>query len=669
MLMLGVAVAHAQRGLVPAIGNRSLPTLGRSGGGQQGGDSLQRRDKYADSISIVFNYLDTTRALRFDSSIRDYYTRFPIPYTYHYLGNPGTAAQPLLFQLKGRPGWDPGFHAFDVYLYSLENSRFFNTTRPYTELGYTLGSQSQQIIDLIHTQNLKPNWNASAQYRLIISPGYFKNQRTAHRNFRVTSWYQGRKKRYNNYLILLGNKSEVAENGGIANDKDYLTDPNYDRRFTIPVKLGNDVEYTPNPFSTGEALLGNHYGEFNVLLRQQYDFGRKDSIVTDSTSIPLFYPRVRFEHTFNYSSQEYQFQDDSTRAIRDSAYFIQFYRYDSTYPFEKLGVLKEDRWRQVANDFSIYTFPDAKNQQQFVKVGIQYQWLYGKLRNGWEDFYNLMAHGEYRNRTRNQKWNIQALGRLWWNGYNAGDYHAYITLQRLLSRKVGSLLVGFENMNRSPSFVFDKRSNYYIGTPNSFDKENTTHLFARATNPVLKLELGADYYLVSNYLYFRDFYQPTQESSVFSVLMLHASKAFRLSRTLNWYAEAYLQQETGNAPINIPVFVTRQRIAFEGNFYRNLHLSTGLDARYNSPYRMDHYSPLIGQFAYQDTLRINNRADISAFLHFRIRSFKVMTRLENINTINFKRGDFAFNRHNFGAPDYPYPGPVLRFSFFWSFVN
>jgi hypothetical protein len=58
-----------------------------------GNDSLQRRDRNADSITIFYRYFDSTRLRILDSSINDFTTRFPLPYYYHNLGNYGTAAQ------------------------------------------------------------------------------------------------------------------------------------------------------------------------------------------------------------------------------------------------------------------------------------------------------------------------------------------------------------------------------------------------------------------------------------------------------------------------------------------------------------------------------------------------------------------------------------------------
>jgi hypothetical protein len=145
-------------------------------------------------------------------------------------------------------------------------------------------------------------------------------------------------------------------------------------------------------------------------------------------------------------------------------------------------------------------------------------------------------------------------------------------------------------------------------------------------------------------------------------------KTFKLSRYLNLYSDVYLQQKTGAVELNLPFFFTRNRIAFEGHFFRNLNLSTGLEARYYSPYKADNYSPVLGQFFFQDSTTISNRPDIAAFFHLRIRSFKAYVRAENLNTISTRDG-FGFNNNNLAAPGYPTPGLVMRLGIYWSFVN
>jgi hypothetical protein len=154
---------------------RNMPGAGafgnRSGSSSQGADSLSHRSGLEDSITITFRYLDTSRYHRFDSSFNDFTKRFPIPAEYFHLGNTGNAAQSLIFNPVKPAGWDPGFHAYDIYQFNVPETRFYNTTRPYSELGYILASKTEQMINLVHTQNITPDWNAAFQYRLINAPG------------------------------------------------------------------------------------------------------------------------------------------------------------------------------------------------------------------------------------------------------------------------------------------------------------------------------------------------------------------------------------------------------------------------------------------------------------------------------------------------------------------
>ena len=659
LLLFGLLFSFTIEAQLP----RGIPRIPSGGGGGGGSDSLKHRDKSEDSITITYHYLDSTRNSFFDSTLSDFTIRYPIPATHVYLGNTGNASRSILFAPPSKAGWDPGFHAFDVYKWKLDNVRFFNTTRPYTELGYLLGSNSQQIIELTHTQNIRPYWNIALQYRLISSPGFFKSQNTNHNNYLISSWYQSPKKRYNNYLAVVANKLQSSENGGI--DVSYLDDPLFNKRFNVPIKMGGDPQQSNNFFST-VLRTGNLYKEFNFLMRQQYDLGKKDSIVTDSTVIPLFYPRLRFEHTFKAGKYSYKFFD----AVADSGFMKQFYGVTLPQPTDSISFT--DSWRELSNDFSIYQFPDAKNQHQFVKLGIEYQLLNGEFDSSrvTEALHNIIAHGEYRNRTRNQKWDIEAFGRLFLSGYNSGDYHAYISLQRLLGKSIGSLQLGFENINRSPSFLYDKQSSFYFDDLNkSFSKENTLHFFAVSKVPKLNLQLGADYFLISNYLYLAGYYQLEQEKALFNFLRINASKKFKLNRRWNLYSDIWVQQKTGSVQLNTPLVYTRHRLAFEGNFFKNLNLSTGLEVRYHTPYKADNYSPVLGQFFYQDSITISNVPEISAFMHFRIRTFKGYIRAENLNSLRYNGGGLNFTRNNLAAPGYPYPGLVIRFGIYWSFVN
>lgn len=628
-------------------------------------DSLRRRDRNEDSITIRYRYLDSTQNFKLDSSISDFSLRFPIPATSIYLGNIGTASRSLLFSPIMQPGWDPGFHAYDIYRWTTERARFLNTTRPYSEINYQLGSRSEQVIELMHTQNIKPYWNFLFQYRMINSPGFFKNQKTNHNNYLLTSWYQSPNRRYNNYFIILGNKLHAGENGGIQDTTDFLSDPFYKDRFTIPTKLGGETAFGRNFFGT-DVGTGNRYGEFTVLLRQQYDFGKKDSLVTDSTVIPLFFPRVRFEHTFKYSKRKFQFRD----YVGDSSYYFDTYGILLDEPIDT--VMLQDTWKEYLNDFAIYQYPDARNLQQFIRLGAAIQNLQGNFASGRKNYYNVYGHAEYRNKTKNLAWDIMANGKLYFTGLNAGDFSAQISLLKSTGRsRQGYVELGFENVNRTPSFIFDPRSSFHLlAVPVDFKKENTTHLFGNIYLPSLRLRLGGHYYLLTNYSYVHDYYQLDQFNALFNILRISAQKTFRFGRSFNWHAEVWFQQAVGDAPVNLPLVFTRHRLAYEGKLgFKNLDIAIGLEGRYHTPYKADGYSPLLGSFFFQDEVRIDNpMPDVTAYVHFRIRPFKAYLRFENLNTATNNDG-FGFTKNNLAAPGYPYPGLVTRLGIYWSFVN
>jgi hypothetical protein len=646
---------------------RGMPRFGGGGAGRGGGgnDSLQfeKRDFNADSVTVMFRYLDTARYNLLDSSISDFYKRIPLKPEYIYLGNNGNAIRSFLFSPLMKPGFDAGFHAFDPYGFNIAETRFMNTTRPYTELNYLVGSKAEQQVGVLHTQNITPDWNFVAQYRLINSPGAFNSQNSNHRSFRFNTDYITKDQRYAVYFIVINNALQSSENGGITSDTFLVNaNPAFNDRFNIPTNIADSVFTTRNFFNVA-LRTGNKYNDTKFLLRHNYDFGKKDSVVTDSSVRRFFLPTFRIEHTIQYNISKYRFLD--VQGFQDSAFFQQ--NYDPKFPADTIDI--QDHWKELVNDFSVIQFPDPKNPLQFIKVGASLQNMKGTFSDTTTDrFSNVWLHGEYRNRTRNRKWDMLLQGSFFLAGRYSGDYSGIARLKRQLSPKIGFLEVGFQNVNRTPSYIFDSRTAFPVETSGAINKENISHIFGILEVPRLKLQLTASYYLVSNYTYFTNFNQVTQNAALFNFLRVGGSKEFRVGRNWRWYADLFIQTKAGNAPVNLPFLFTRHRFAYEAKLFRNLNLSTGVDLRYNTPYKADNYSPILGQFFYQDVQSIAVRPDIAAYVNFRIMKFTAFTRLENLNTLSFKYG-FGFKDSNLAAPLYSYPGLVFRLGVFWGFVN
>lgn len=627
--------------------------------------AFQHRDDLKDSITIYYFHLNSLKKEFLDSSLNDYGKVYTVPSGYVTLGNNGNAAYPILFTPLLKAGWDPGFHAFDVYQFNVDNTRFFQTTKPYTQLGYYLASGKEQVVKVLQTQNIKPNWNAGIDYQLISAPGYFQTQNTNNNSYRFFSNYRGKRKRYGAYFILMGNKINSSENGGIQADS-FLLDPTRKQRMTIPVNLGGDNE-TPNIFST-KVTTGNLYKNFTAFFRQSYDLGKTDSvIINDSTKEYLFYPKVRFQHTLTYTASTYEFKDtlsNPSYGLLDSTFFKDHYDTSLSSKYG-LNFQVKDQWKFLSNDFVIRQFPDTKNLGQYIEAGLRIENFSGYFATGKKNYYNVVLHGEYRNKTRNQKWDANLHGAFYAAGFNAADFDVYASLARTLNKKLGDIQVSFQNVNRTPSYIYDGHSSFDFDNNSLTKKENITVLTATANNP--HFSLMARNISIANYAYFKNFYQTDQFNGLVNLTQFTASTHVKVVGHLNLYSDFIVQQTAGKNPIRVPLFYTRQRLAFEGNFYKNLNLSTGIDVNYNTPYKPYNYSPVMGEFFPQDSVTISNLPQVSLFFNFRIKSFNAFIRADNLNSINIQ--PFGFTNNSFVAPLYPLPGMVIRFGVKWGFVN
>ncbi|CAL1516872.1 putative porin [Chitinophaga sp. MM2321] len=629
-------------------------------GGGGGGSSKMQHDtanhaEEPDTLTLTYRYLGEPTDFSIDSSVADFQLNFmQVPANYVTLGNSGSAARNIIFTPLMRPGFDAGFHAYDIYANTHAGARFYSTNRPYTEMSYLVGSKQEQVIGVTHTQNRTDRFNFAFDYRKVNAPGYYRTQNTNHDTYRLTARYQSKNKRANTYMSFYYNKLNGGENGGIKNDS-YLTDPTYKQRRTIDVNLGN-YDVPAYGFFGSSIPVKSQYQETGFLVQQQYDWGRGDSIqVNDTTIYYKFDPLFRVQYTFNYENNNYQFIDTGP----DTTFYTKHYNL-AFIPGDTITA--KHIWKKMSNDLSLIQFPVRGNLGHFINLGARFESITGTFLDADINFSNLALHGEYRNKTRNKLWDFSAKGEFYVIGQNIGDYSVAGMLRRHLNDLLGDVKLSVTNVNREPSYVYkyfnSSRDTWYNS---SLAKENITQLQFAAENKKLQYNLAVNYYLFTNYTYFRDYYHSDQATSLFNLLQVVFSKKITIA-PFAWYVDVAFQQIHGNAPLNVPAFWTRNRFAFEKTLYKNLNLMTGVELRYNTSYYADDYSPLIGQFIYQNTTKVKyNAPDIAAFAHFRIKSFSAYVRVENLNTF------FATN--NYAGPLYPYNDFQFRLGIRWWFIN
>ena len=633
---------------------------GRMTGSKSGGDSLQKRDQNADSITLYYKLYNSNEVKKQDSSINDFYKRFPLPYTKYNLGNTGTATYSYILSPVWKAGFDAGFHQYEVYNYTLEATPFYQTTRPYTELVYLLGGKGEQLVELKHTQNKKQQLNFSFDYRFSNSPGNLKNQQANFSNMRITAHFQSKRKRYESFWVMLNNKTASSENGGLIKasrlDSLALNNP-----YELETRLGVSSASFRNPFNTNIST-GSIYQDNTLLWKQTYDLGQKDSVVKDTVTTYLFYPRLRFQNEIKYQQQTFLFQDANPNELNYANYF--------NYPYQLNGSIKfKDQWNILSNEFSLISYPQKNNSNQFLQIGAGLSNQAGSFlsRNAWsaQDSYGF---GAYKNKTRNQVWDIDLSGQLYLVGYHAGDYITKASLTSLLNKKGNYVQLSFNNVNRTPSTNAMGITDFPVFGLSNIKKENHIQLIASTGNIKKAWKTSVIYQLINNYQYFSTGYTASIYQGTIHYINAQISNQIKLSTHWNWYNELNLQLVDEKTPIRVPFVLTRQRLAFEGVFYKNLNMSTGLEFIYHSSYKANDYMPFTGQFYQQNDFVLSNRPMVNAFYHMVIKRLKAYIRVENLNTL-LPSNNTLGNHYNFTAKNYPGTGVWVRVGIWWHFIN
>jgi hypothetical protein len=290
---------------------------------------------------------------------------------------------------------------------------------------------------------------------------------------------------------MLNNKAASSENGGLVKPS-RLDSLSLNNPYELETRLGRSGVSFANPFNTSIAT-GNTYKSNTLLWKQTYDLGQKDSIVKDTVVIHLFYPRLRFQNEIKYESSAFLFEDN----YPNSAAYLKYFNCD-------IGgneiVKFQDDWSVLTNEFSIVSYPQKNNSNQFLQIGQGYTNLTTSLDNqkSWNN-YDIYTFGVYKNKTRNQLWDLLAAGKLYLNGYDAGDYDANFYLTRILSKKGNYLKLSFQNNNRTPSANYLGVTNFPLTSLKGIQKENIINVMGETGNRKTGWKLAGSYELINNY--------------------------------------------------------------------------------------------------------------------------------------------------------------------------
>lgn len=656
--VLSVANAFGQDLKTSIAGNKELDSLRKKE--EQGRDSVVFTSKYVRYTTRKLTK-DSIQTVPIDTSLTGIQNFSPIAQPRNPTvgtGLVGLASAPLLFTPIKTIGFDAGFHSLDAYKFTHDDTKFYRARSPFTSLSYISAGDNVQLLKIIHSQNIKPNWNFGANFNRIGANGFYAHQRGDDLNGALFTWYQTKNKRYNIWVDAVFNTLKAQENGSILKDTVIFT------------LQGNNLvtkEAEPTRFKTARQL----YRDNSLMIRQSYFVGRIDSTLNSSTQNIL--PTNKITHTFVYDNSSYNFKKDE----EDIYNVLPTPKSSLTFTNDSTHV------KHIQNEF-IYSFFLRGKQSSFIKNEL-------KVDAGVKhDFYNfeqqiLQQDGSvYYNRSFSAQ-NTTLLGTLGYRfsnkvdvnlnvqqifqGLNAGDYLYEATSNFMLSDKTGKIIMSAYTQNKSPEEIYNR----YFGNHYDWDKRSdisrtkTTNFTFAYLNQFLKLDASASYYLISNYLYFTasptvaKAIVPTQYGSEISLLQIKVGKQLDKG---SFHATAYgvYQKTDAKSILRTPEIYVFASVYKDQTFFKALKTQIGFDLFYNDTYLAKSYSPAASQFYNGDDVSFSSKPIVDAWIKAGLRRANIFAKYQYANQGLFSKGYYTVNR-------YPMPDRLLILGLTWNFYD
>ena len=686
LLCLGTGAAFAQSPTNPNYpgGIPTRPNLRDTGRtaprmtSEQEMDSLRRRqDKRHDTVVFNSKFIrvtnerfmkDSTQLFPLDTGIYSFENYSPLNQPRNpriHLGNLGLAERSLLYEPSRTIGFDAGLHALDVYLLNPQDINYYRARVPYTQLSLFAGGVKEQYFKILHTQNINPRLNIGFNLNFTGSRGFYATnslgQNVSDVNAAAFSWYESKNKRYNLLANVIYNNLKAPETGSIQNDSIFVTG-SIDKT-TQPVRLQNSYE---------------RWAGGGIYLKQSYFIGRIDSIRREGTATQNILPTQRLSYTLNYNSRKYEFLQNEPDAF---GVFPDYY-FSSTRSHDSLTVqhlqnefsysfyLRSKTVKSVKNEvkLDLGIAQDYYHYSQYVADTVLNQYgakVLQQVRMQGTSFQDitLKAKASYRFSDRiGLEGDFQQIAQ----GRDAGDflYDAKMTLAG--GKKAGRIVFeGYSQSSTAPLVYTNWISNHYI-FHNKFSNQKTNSISFNYVNAPLKLDLKAEYFLITDYLYFAaqpggiDAH-PVQLQPAINLLKISFGKSIAWRR---WHFDDYLvyQKTDYQSTLRTPQVYNYTSVYYKMFLFNVLYSNLGVDVRYNTQYVAPSYAPGLGQFYNGPSVTFSSYPIATVFFKATLQRTNFFVMYDYANQGLFSSGFYTVNR-------YPQMDHLLKFGVSWSFYN
>ena len=562
------------------------------------------------------------------------------------------------------------FHYFEK-----EDIGYYNVPTPLTEIFAKSTYEQGQILDMLVSVNLNPQYNFTLAHKGYKSLGKYINTRSRGNQFRFISNFKSKNQLSHWRFHFVSQNIFNQENGGLDPDSIYFFEQATD--YFVLDEFGKQIieedgsfrmiEYDGYldrsrlgalVFSEGSLYSKRFFSDFKKVILK----GKKE----DSKILSLNY-----QFTHEYKKNEYKDQSKSTAfgdlievdQVSDQSRFIeQENKLILLSNLSKLGNFKLSysitNWK---NNFKIYedqNINDLIYKLDVEQSNISFDWK--KLLKKYSFEFNF---------NKSSKHNFKS------------DFISF----NIKGSPIKNLDFEFSSsiIEKSPNFNFKFfRSAYksYNWFNDDLNNEKVSNVNFKLSYKQL-LVLTADYNEIDNYTFFRETTNSlTGETDLNRLAMVNQAE-----NKINYYSlklfskvdfgkfsfvnTAKYQQKEQQVSIeelltlNVPEWVTRNTIMYSTDvFNKSLFIQTGITFNFFTKYYADYYNPLISEFVTQNYKEIGEFPRFDFFFNAKIQQTRVFIKVEHLNS-SFSGYDY------YSDPFSPYRDMSVRLGLVWNFFS
>ena len=555
--------------------------------------------------------------------------------------NTGVAYNTLSFyginSINPKMGASNKYYSYD----SVDDVVYYDLPTPFTELMYRSVFEQGQLLDAVYSVNTSRQFNFSISRKGLRSLGNYQNFISSSSNFKISTNYFSKNKKYRFRTHYANQKLFSEQNGGI-NNSDILNFENGNSQF-----LDRGV-FDPNFENAHNEFLGKRF-----YVDQSYVLIDKDSISDSSlelfSSIYLEEKKYKFQQSSSdeFFGDSFVSQEINDKILLNSLNLQAGLIYNSDI-FGKINL----GLRFVSDKYSLENF----QIDQYID---NTQLINSKTTFISAEYLKTFSKIEFNAKTENFIF-----------GDNKSNMFSSSIMVQLKNNN--SFTANYKLFSSVPNYNFLlHRSNYEnYNWNNQFDNTITNSIsLGLKLNEIIDLDV--DLISVKKHIQFEKIVNDLADSSEYSILPIQQNGnldilKLQLGRKINFGkfsidSKLLFQKSLSDDIINLPQIVSRNTVYFSTDMFKKaLFLQTGFGVKYFSKFYMNGYDPLLSELYIQNEKEIGEFPIIDFFINAKIQQTRLYFKFEHFNS--------SFTGYNYySAPNYPYRDFSFRFGLVWNF--